>query len=161
MAKNLSGQIVDKIGRTLNTRQGISELVDEAEKAIDEIDEELSEYLAQRKTLVSIVEDFDSIYATLFDEDLRSGAQLRDLRTLPSSELRPGDKAREAVLKAASNLIDVLGSASASQVVSELEDDRVAIPWKNPNAVVATILSKSGQYQKNEKGEFIHVDINE
>ena len=90
------------------------------------------------------------------DEELRKSGEIHSITTLDYPELQTMDHVRRQVIQVVSHYEDA--EITADWVLARLRaQPGLNIPWKNPKAVISTILLRSGRWKKKEKGVFIKV----
>lgn len=158
MPEDYAAKVMKMVPKTPNTQGGISRLVDAAEEAITLIDGDLSDILASRRGMVVLVQNYSRIFNVLFDEQLRSRDRLDEIAEVPTG-MEAQEDARRMVMQEAesgsTNDRTVTDSWILTRLRSKLEGP---IPWRNPRAVIGTILTRSGKYEKVEPGKYKRKD---
>lgn len=151
MAEDYAAPVVELVRKTPNTREGMTKIARAAGQAIEKIDENLAELLSQRDELHSILRHFVRLYEILLGADIRSeGVAIPGV----SGEISNLEDARRAVIRAAErSKFDEVTDEWVMQQTAQLG----ALPWRNPKAVIATILTRSGKWKRKGKGVFVRV----
>lgn len=158
--ENYSGGVLDLVRTTTNTPDGMSDVVEAAETAINAIDDDLADLLAQREDLVDTHEMYVGLYKRLFREELRTARQVQQIATVRRVAAAT-ETIRRRVLEIMEEMKDRGVVVGDSTIVSILEQDFDELPWKNPNAVIATILRRSDKWEKNQDGVYISTNVEE
>ncbi len=155
MVRNFVSEILDIIQRTPNKKDGIKNVVLSLDKFLDEADNDTMALVSQRRILTNLFRQYIDLYKLMSGEDLLSAEQIVAKERLPI-QLRPEDKLREEILSRASELNRRFGKVPQIELLKKsLEKEDLILPWKNPNSVIATILMRSGLWEKKEDGSFV------
>jgi hypothetical protein len=156
MTSDYTTPILDLVRKTPNTREGIATVVEAANNAIEQLDQDLESLLAQHDELSTIVRQMSQLYQILVGEELRKGWEVAEITKLP-----PGAEnlkyPREAVLEVARMQSAIQDEISPESIANILQGRNIRLPWRNPKAVIATILTRSGQWKKIERGGFARI----
>ncbi len=152
MVNDYAAPVLKLVQETSNNRSGIKKLVDVTEAAIIKVDQDIAELLMQRNSLVTIHEQFTGIYKVLVGEELRTKQQLDQISIPPSGSTKAEDM-RRIVLEFA-DILQHKGEVRNADIMWELNNLPQPLPWKNPKAVVATILNRSGKWEKKSSGTY-------
>lgn len=158
MPEDYAAKVMKMVPDTPNTQEGITRLVDAAEEAITAIDGDLSDVLASRRDMVILVQNYSRIFRVLFDEELRSRERLKDIEEVPTG-MEAQEDARKIVMEQAAIRSRSDETVTDSWILSRLRSQLDGpIPWRNPRAVIGTILTRSGQYTKAAPGKYKRKD---
>ena len=137
-------------------KKGISGAVDELESVLTTIDQEITELLTQRNGLAEMHANLVRMYHVLMGEDLRTPAEMGLIGSGPGGS---PEEYRQAVLSIADQIAEVTNIVPDTNIIHALESryGKNAIPWKNPKAVIATILTRSGRWERVEQGKYTRV----
>lgn len=148
MVKEYASPVLELVTKTTSDRNGMKKIVAAAAEAVEKIDNDVAELLVQRDNLVTVHNRYTELYKVLTDEELRTWAEVQKV-TRPSSEAKPFDKAKKFILDYAE---ESGGYVKDSEIVGAAVREEVEMPWKNPKAVIATILLRSGRWEKEQEG---------
>lgn len=152
MVEDYAKSVIDAVRNTANNKSGMNQIVDDAEKAITAVDQDVAELLTQRTSLVTIHQQYVTLYEILLGEELRTRQQVQQVAAMGRG-LAQTEKVRARVLEIAGDL-ETHTSVSEAKIVRQLQSEFKTLPWRNPNAVVATILTRSGAWQKMDAGNY-------
>lgn len=154
MVRDFVKEILDIIKKTPNTKDGIKNVVLSLDKFLDETDNDTMALVSQRRSLTDLFRHYINLYKLMSGETLLSEQEIADKERLPFS-IRPEDEIREKILSKASELSKRYRKVPQVEWIrNQLRQEGVTLPWKNPNSVIATILLRSGLWEKREDGSF-------
>src|SRR5690606_15478273 len=112
-------------------------------------DEVLADLGMQREKLRELLRNFRYQAMTLFSQELSSA----ELPTVPGSSEYIGrdDQMRQEVLITAGRY----NTVRPEELREIVEKNSGPLGWKNPNAVIATILSRSRMWERKEDGTWV------
>jgi len=151
MVEDYAQPVMETIEASSNSRDQLANIVDQAEEAITRIDQDVGELLTQRNRLVHLHANYVSIYQALHQEELRTRTEVRDIGALPP-QAENSEAVRKEVIDMAEQLYRLRGRVTEQEVVDQVKRRFPSLPWKNPNAVVATILTRTGRWKKGYDG---------
>ena len=152
METDYARPVIELVRESPNTKDGMSKVVDTAEDAITQVDQRIAELLSQRDDVVVIYRRFIDLYRVLIGEEMRSKQQIESVTALPVG-LGDTDLYRQTILAVAdtfqqAQISDHQVLRQARKVLGKMP------PGRNPNAVAATILLRSGKWKKIQPGVF-------
>ena len=157
MVNDYAQPVLATIEHSTNSRDALAHIVEVAEEAITAIDQDVGELLTQRNKLVDLHANYVRIYSTLHEEELRTRNEIKEVANLPR-----GAEHSENIRLKIINIANALGRndrrITEQRVVDLLKQTSPALPWRNPNAVVATILLRTGKWKKNDSGELVSTE---
>lgn len=157
MVDQYADSVFRLVRETPNTRDGMTKIVQAGEAAVTDIDGDITDLLTQRKSMVTIVQQYAQLYELLQEEALRSEEHLEDIEQIPTGASEQ-DTARALVMRFARNGSQGDGIVTDDYITGEMRDHLTRIPWRNPKAVIATILTRSGQFARLEPGKYQRID---
>ena len=154
MVNDYAKPVIEHLKISTNSMDDLSNMVAIAEAAIEEIDVAIATLLSQRRDLMIIFEQTVAMSGVISGEALRDASDIARISS-PPQEVAGTERVRERILY----LADWFGKRNAGKVsdgaiLTQLGTDKIEIPWKNPNAVIATILTRSGKWNRAEKGQY-------
>ena len=150
MVTEYTKPVLELVRTTVNNREGMKKVVDATEKAINQIDQDVAELVSQRHNLVTIHRQYVALYEVLMGEELRSRQQIQEITRTPG-EVYQMEMLREKIL-------DYAESCGTNVRDDEIVSSIGLFPWKNPKAVIATILLRSGKWKKQEPGVYAKIE---
>ena len=156
MAEEHAKSVYDMIRTTPHDSAGIRKVFDAADAGLTSIKQDISELLDQREDLVAILRQYAHLYEIFESEQLRAGneIEIKTRLTYKSPEYDMNEARRSVLTFAGSGGPEI----TDEQVLQMLNDTNRKIPWRNPKAVIATILLRSGRWRKKGKGVFVKVE---
>lgn len=155
MASDYLSPVLDLVRRTTNNRDGMRNVVKAGAEAISGIDNDVADLLTQREKLRAIYERFFELYRVMTGEELLSKEE-RPVIDPSAPGTQNLTQARKQVLQIAAKLWNEntwKGGFDEGEVLDEFRKT-TRVPWQNPNAVIATILTRSGTWEKGETGNY-------
>ena len=153
MVKEHAATVFALMQKTPNDVEGIGKVFWAADAAITTVDQELVELLDQRDNLSVIIREYAQLYRIVQGEELRKSGEIIETLWMPHEDLDDMEGARKAIADI-SRRTD-LNEVTADWILEQLNKRSLKVPWRNPKAVIATILLRSGRWQKKEQGVFI------
>ena len=142
--------VLATIQRTANSPKGFRAIVKDIQTTLDRADEEIADLVTQRSTLADLLGHYATLYRVIAGEALVSSRDLREYQT-PPPEAVLEDNLRDTVLSLAKSLARG-GMIEDQRILTSLRRRREEIPWRNPKAVIGTILSRSKLWEKTKPG---------
>ena len=158
MLTDFKTQVLTVVRQTPNTPEGCQAIVEIAEMSLDTLDRDIRLLLSQRVALVEILTQFMALYETFTGEELRTADELAKVQRTPASAEGALDL-RNTILQFADWYAQEgdTGFVTDQAIVYNLRQNNIDMPWRNPKAVVATILVRSGKWKKVEPGRYVPV----
>lgn len=139
---------------TQSNRDGITIIVEAAETAIINIDNDIATLVSQRAAVAGIYRQFVEVYRIVTSEVIRSREQVDDLIEQQSStETDSAENLRTRIL-ALADKYERDHSVQVSRILRVLKQTEEQIPWQNPAAVIGTMLGQSGRWRRVEEGVY-------
>lgn len=166
MVEEYAKTVIDLVKETANTREGMAKIITTAEETITKVDKDMVELLSQRSDLARIYKRFNDLYEIMIGEEVRSMQKIASTVKLPTdfALVNTSESFRQGVLVAANALVkesSFVPPLTDDGVLDYVKDNMGNPPWKNPKAVIATILLRSGKWKKEEPGRFARVEEEE
>lgn len=153
-------QIAERIQHTVSTTtarpESIESLGQQVIQAVQEFDDTIATVLEQRRRIVTLMEPFYSLYQSVANQKL-----LDALPALSQLKEDPTDLDARLLTKKAMSLANEMWEEigygndkriSLGDLVKDLKEyaaeEEITIPWSNPGAVVSTILTRSGDWER-------------
>lgn len=162
LSQNRATQIAEGIERQISsttaTEHSIERLAEQVVRDIKEFDDSIATTLEQRRRIVSLIEPFFSLYKSISGENL--------LNSVPGlSQLKddPTDLTARLLTREVLGIADELWDDSApdengnrqitlgmiTQALKKFaSEEKLTIPWSNPGAVISTILTRNGDWER-------------
>lgn len=144
------------IAQTSNEKEAINELIQRIIKVLDNLDAKVGNLMTERQQVVNHLIPFLHIYEVLFEEEAVDKMAKQLLLRGPRRFRR--DELSKIVLQLATDLGKQNSQVRDIEVLEALKERagtaHYALPWKNPRAVVATILKRSGRWKKIGIGKY-------
>ena len=157
MANEYVSPVLELIKTTPHDSSAVRQVIEMTEVQIKKIDEDIADLISQRSWLNSIFSQYAALHKTLYGEKVRSDDEIKHMARAEWSEPGDEDIYRGAILETAKRVIDGDGTVSVEKVLETIENEGGNPPWANPNAVAATILIRSGDWEKVSTGKFIQI----
>lgn len=155
-ANQIADRIQHAVSNTTASPVSIESLGQQVIDVVREFDETIASALEQRRRIVSLMEPFYSLYQSVANQKLIEVLPgLSQLKEDPT-DLNARLLTRET-LSIAADMWEELSATdenliSLGELVKELKeyaaDEKISIPWSNPGAVVSTILTRSGNWER-------------
>lgn len=155
-ASQIAERIQHLVANTTARPESIEALGKQVIDAVQEFDDTIGTVLEQRRRIVTLMEPFYSLYQSVADQKLLDAlpalSQLKEDPTDLDARLLTTE-----TMSIASEMWEELGFEdekliSLGDLVKELKEyaaeEKITIPWSNPGAVVSTILTRSGNWER-------------
>ena len=153
MVQDYARAVIKLVQATTTDRAGITKIVEAAEQAINDVDRDIATLVSQRAAVVGVFTRFVDVYEIVTSEELRTEDDVERLTEPPSGTIRTAETLRKKILEIADQMT-IGHEITVDQIRIRLKDNEVTLPWKNPSAVIGTILRQSGQWRRVEEGRY-------
>ena len=166
MAKSLYRAFRIKAEETVNTPESLSDIIGEAVEVLAELDNDLNDLFEQRRNVVGWTERFLDMQWWIGEEVLLDKDNLgyEQAKNTEKGRIAP-TAARELILEVADELtaarpepeIDTVTDSDIHDRVSTRLDEKQSLPWKNPKAVIGTIMNHNENWKRIKTGVYQYV----
>ena len=163
MVQNRYQDFRKRTRETVNTPESLADIIGEAEQVLAELDSELNRLFEQRRSVVGWTTRFLDLHWWIGEERLMLPADL-EYKQVKGSEKGPlsSSVARQMVLLIADALtaarkepeMDIVTDSDINdELHAQLAEGQV-LPWRNPKAVIGTILNHNENWEIVSKGKY-------
>jgi hypothetical protein len=164
-ANQIADDIARQVSNTAARPDSIEALAKRVIEAIQEYDVSIASALEQRHRIVELIEPFIPLYQSVAKKRLIDALPgLTQLSEDPTDLI--ARRLTQETLKIADEMWNDRGTTedlvALGEVVQELKnyaaEEDIKIPWSNPAAVVSTILTRSGRWERETARQYRRIN---